>query len=117
MSTPEPEARLSVKLRSPWDKSAAWARVLTDGRLELELYDFSPEAQAHMGNDVAWMYRVSPVHMPKLYELLEKRTGSPIVNDEMLLQVIAETFAHAHAVRDWLRENTIPFEEEFDSWA
>jgi hypothetical protein len=113
----ETNPRLTIRLKSPWDKSSAWARILEDGRIELELYDFSPDAQAHMGNDVAWLYRVDPVHKPRIRELLLKRNGSVIDNDETLLEAFAQMFPHVHAIRDWFREEQIPYEEQFDSWA
>jgi hypothetical protein len=113
----EPKERASIKLSSPWEKSAAWARVLQDGRIELELYDYSEEAQAHMGNDVAWLYRIETEHKPRLLALLQERAGVAIADDETLLDVLARTFAHVHAIRDWLRTNQIPYEEKFDSWA
>ena len=117
MQDAQPKERLSVKINSPWQKSAAWARVLEDGRIELELYDYSPEAQANMGNDVAWLYRVETAGMPRLLALLQERTGSAIASDEALLDAFAKGFSHVHAIRDWLRENQIPYEEIFDSWA
>ena len=110
---------VTVKLKSPfWGTgSTAAATILPDGRIQLDLYDFSDEAQSSMGNDVAWYWTVEAAHKPRLTELLEKRTGTTIHNDEELLASLAANFAHVHAIRDWLRENNIPFEEKFDSWA
>ncbi len=115
----EPAPRLSVKLKSPvWGTgSSASATILQDGRIQLDLYDFSDEAQSSMGNDVAWTWNVEAVHKPRVIELLEKRSGAPIPDDQALLDVLAGQFPHVHAIRDWLRENNIPFEEKFDSWA
>ena len=106
-----------IKLRGPWEKSAGWARVLEDGQIELELYDFSPEAQDHMGNDVAWLYRIETVHKPRLRELLQERSGSAIRTDSAMLQAFQKDFPHVRAVREWLKEKQIPYKEEFDSWA
>ena len=111
------KARISVKVKSPWDKSAAWARVLEDGRIELELYDFSQDAQDHMGNDVAWLYRIETAEKPRLKALLEERAGTAIRDDHALLDAFARTFSHVHAIRDWLKAQGIPYEEQFDSWA
>jgi hypothetical protein len=115
----EPAPRLTVKLKSPfWGKgSSAAASILQDGRIQLDLYDFSDEAQSSMGNDVAWFWNVDAVHKPRVIELLEKRSGTSIPDDQALLDALARQFAHVHAVRDWLRENNIPYEEKFDSWA
>jgi hypothetical protein len=106
-------------LKSPFtgDQSSAAASVLGDGRIQLDLYDFSDEAQSSMGNDVAWFWRIEAVHKPRLIELLEERTGAPIPDDQALLEAFAQQFPHVHAIRDWLKEKSIPFEEIFDSWA
>ena len=116
---PEPAIGLQIKLKSPFtgNQSTASASVLADGRIQLDLYDFSDEAQSSMGNDVAWYWRVDAVHKPRLIELLEERTGTPIRDDQALLEVLAQQFPHVHAIRDWLKEKWIPYEEVFDSWA
>jgi predicted peptidase len=36
-----PKERLSVKLKGILDRTSSWARVLEDGRVDLEYYDFS----------------------------------------------------------------------------
>jgi hypothetical protein len=119
MPDSEPGVRQSIKLKSPFhgSQSSAWARVLEDGRIELELYDFSDEAQSSMGNDVAWIWRIETAHIPRLRELLEERTGAPIRDDQTLLDTLARHFPHVHAIRDWLKEKGIPYVEQFDSWA
>jgi hypothetical protein len=120
MGAPEPgSSDLKVKLKSPFwgEGSSAGACILADGGLQLDLYDFSDAAQSSMGNDVAWYWRVAPEHKPRLIQLLEQRTGAPIPDDQALLNALAQNFEHVHAVRDWLKANSIPFEEVFDSWA
>ncbi len=116
---PEPKIRLEIKLKSPFtgEHSSATAAVLEDGRIQLDLYDFSEEAQSSMGNDVAWYWRVEAVHKPRLITLLEEHTGMPIPDDKALLEAFARHFAHVHAIRDWLKEKWIPYQEIFDSWA
>jgi len=117
--SPEPKARLTIKLVSPFtgDKSTATASVLEDGRIQLDLYDFSEEAQSSMGNDVAWIWTIETDHIPRLIELLEKRTGTAIQDDQTLLEAFARNFSDVHAIRAWLKENWIPYKEQFDSWA
>jgi hypothetical protein len=119
MEHSEPNVRHSIKLKSPWDHSAAWARVMVDGSIELELYDSSEEAQNHMGNDVAWIWRVAAEHVPRVIELLKEHCGlvGEINDDAALLEALSRHFAHVHAVRNWLREKQIPLVEKFDSWA
>src|SRR5437879_974967 len=106
-----PQPQLSVKLKGILDHTASWARVLADGRIELEYYDFSPDAQEWFGNDVAWTYRIEASEKPRLYALLA------VTDDRAMLDAIAATFGDAKAVRDWLQENGVPYIEEFDSWA
>ena len=116
---PEPTIGLQIKLKSPFtgEHSSASASMLADGRIQLDLYDFSDEAQSIMGNDVAWFWRVEAVHKPRLIALLEEQTGAPIPDDTALLEAFARHFPHVHAIRDWLKEKSIPYKEIFDSWA
>ena len=117
MQDSEPNVRCSIKVKSPWDHSSAWARVMADGSLELELYDFSEEAQNNMGNDVAWIWSVAAVDVPQVVRLFQEMTGSTIKDDKSLLKTLKKHFPHVHAARNWLREKQIPLEEKFDSWA
>jgi hypothetical protein len=103
--------RMEVRLKAPWSGASAWARLLEDGSIQLELYDFSEEAQNWLGNDVAWRYTVAPASVPELRRLL------PAPDDVAVLEAFAGNFPHVHAVRDWLRSNGIPFDEAFDSRA
>jgi len=47
-----------------------------------------------------------------VYELLEKQTKAPITNDRTILYALRNTFRDIWAVRNWLAEMGIPFEEE-----
>jgi len=109
MPDPESKARLSVKLTGILDSTSSWARVLEDGRIELEYYDFSSAAQDSFGNDVAWMYRIEAVHKPRLFELLETRTGEAIADDQAMLDAFALLFRDAWEIRDWLKEKGVPY--------
>jgi ribonuclease PH len=115
----EATVMLQVKLKSPFTgtQSTASAAVLPDGRIQLDLYDFSDEAQSSMGHDVAWTWTVEVADKPRFVELLGTKAGAPISGDEALLEALARNFEHVHAVRAWMRENQIPFEENFDSSA
>ena len=117
MPEPEPKARFTVRLNGPWSGTGAWARVMEDGHVELELFDHSEDAQEHFGNDVAWIYRIAACDKPRLFEMLESRTGTPIGNDQAALGAFTAHFANVHTIRDWLKEVNIPYTEEFDSWA
>jgi hypothetical protein len=117
MSDSGSEERLQVKLKGILSHTASWARVLEDGRIELEYYDYSPAAQDTFGNDVARLYRIAPSEKPRLFELLEKETGTAIADDRALLDALAHTFGDTKVVRDWLQKNSVAYDEEFDSWA
>lgn len=106
-----------VRLESPWSGASAWARVLADGRLELELYDHSPEAQSSMGNDVAWIWTVAAADRGRVVRALEEFTGFVIGDDRGLLEALGARFDHVHAVRDWIRSVGVVVEERFDGWA
>jgi hypothetical protein len=112
-----PDARLTVKLKGTPDRSASWIRILDDGRVEMELYDFSALADSMFGNDVAWMYHIDVSQKPRLRALLEQRTGRPVPDDQAMLDAFAASFSEVMQVRDWLRTEGVPFDEEFDSWA
>lgn len=104
-------ARLTRKIGAPWSGAAAWASVLDDGSLELELFDHSPEAASSLGGDVAWLYTVERGQLARLMNLLG------VVDEAALLAALAGRFPHIHAVRDRLKAEAIPFTERFDSQA
>lgn len=114
---PDPGERLCVKLQGLLPQTACWVKILDDGRIELEHYDFSSDAEKWFGHDVAWLYRVEAVHKPRIYELLSAPSGGPITEDQTMLNVFAWRFRDVKQIRDWLKENGVPYEEVFDSWA
>ncbi len=103
-----------MKIRSPWPKSSAWARIITDGSLELELYDFSSQAESSMGGDVAWIWTVEADDIPQLLSHLPAQAGD---GDQALLTMLILSFTDVHAIRDWIRKKQIPLREDFDSQA
>ncbi len=103
--------RLTRKIGAPWSGAAAWASILVDGSLELELFDHSQEAASSLGGDVAWIYTVEPRQISRLMAMLG------VADEAALLAACAERFPHIHAVRDWLKGEAIPFTEKFDSQA
>lgn len=114
MPVPERTTRHEIKICSPWEKSSAWARVITDGSLELELYDFSSQAKSSMGGDVAWIWTVQACDMPQVLSHLPAMASE---SDRGLLTVLAGSFTDVYAIRDWIREKQIPLREDFDSQA
>ena len=106
-----------IRLKGPWEKTAAWARLTPGGALELELYDYSEEAARWMGNDVAWIWRVAPGDLPAARAAIAQQAPFALTGGDQLLAALAARFPHVHAVRDWLRHCGVPLEEKFDSWA
>jgi len=107
----------SVKLRGLLPQTACWAKILDDGRLELEHYDFSADAEKWFGHDVAWLYRVQAADKPRVYELLVLQSGKKITDDQTMLDAFVWLFRDVKEIRDLLKENGVPYEEVFDSWA
>jgi hypothetical protein len=117
MADSESRVRLSVKMKRPAAHTASWAKILVDGRIELEYFDFSEEAHDTFGNDVAYMYHVELADKPRLVELLEERTRSAISGDQAVLDAFADEFPDVWSIKNWLAEKQVPFTKEFDSWA
>jgi len=112
----ESKSRRTVRLKGILPNTESWVRILEDGRIELEYYDRRAGAEDHSGGDVACLYRISASEELRLHELLEKHTNTAITDDRAMLGVVAGTFGDAWAFRNWLKEERVPFEEEFDSW-
>jgi hypothetical protein len=107
-----------IKSNPPWPKSAVWLRIHAEtGDLELELYDYSPQAQSSLGGDVAWIWRVPAAELPRLRTLLEQRTRCPVPGSPELLGALSLEFPGVHALRDWLRAESFAVTEEFDGSA
>jgi hypothetical protein len=117
VSKPKSPPRIEVRLKGILEKTSSWARVLEDGRVELEYYDFSSAANDWFGNDVAWMYYIDPAEKPRLCQLLSAHSGAAVDGDQAMLDALAAGFGDVKLVKQWLVANQIPFTEEFDSWA
>ena len=110
-----PGERKSVRLRSSLEGSASWVRVLDDGRLEVEFYDYGEEAEAAFGNDVAFVLRLDAVATRNVAATLLE--SSSAATTEALLAAMDARFASYFDVRDWLDANAIPYEKSFDGHA
>jgi hypothetical protein len=115
-----PGQRRRVELKGGLEKTGSSAEIQGDGSLVVELYDFSPEAERWFGNDVAFLLKVSAPDKEQMLARLQ--AGQPPLPDasdraDLLLRLIAERFSDYFAVKQWLEENAIPYQKEFDSWA
>ena len=112
----ESRARRTVALKGTLPDTTSWVRILEDGRIEVEYYDRNAGAEDHFEGDVAWIYRISTAERSGLYELLQKHTNTAITDDRTMVDAFVDTFKDAWALRDWLKQQRIPFDGEFDSW-
>ena len=73
-----------------------------------------------MGNEVAFLLKVSPGNKSKMLSCLLEGQNQMLdesQEDDLLLRLIGERFTDYHEVKQWMEENKIPFEKEFDPWA
>jgi hypothetical protein len=108
-----------VKLRGMLAQTASWATIGDDGKLVVELYDFSAGAHTWLGNDVAFLLELGAA--AKDAALAKLLGGRPPPNgsdpDALLLHLVAERFDDYYAVQQWLSDQGIPFRKEFEPWA
>ncbi len=96
--------------------TTSWVRILESGQIEVEHYERNAGAEDHFGGDVAWIYRISAAERSHLYERLQKHTRAAITDDRTMVDAFMDNFKDAWALRDWLKQQRIPFEQEFESW-
>jgi hypothetical protein len=109
-----------VELKGGLKHTASSVKIKHDGSLVVELYDFSDDAQQWLGNDVAFLLKVSLADKSRMLScLLEGQTKmpGPLERDALLLQLLKEQFDSYYEVKRWLDKNKIPYEKEFDPWA
>jgi hypothetical protein len=109
-----------VDLKGGLKHTASSAQIKSDGSLVIELHDFSSEAEKWLGNEVAFLLKVSPSDKSKMLSCLlgeQNQMLDESHEDDLLLQLIGERFTDYYAVKQWIDENKIPYEEEFDPWA
>ena len=112
----ESRAHGAVALKGTLRDTTSWLRILADGQIEVEYYERNAGAEDHFRGDVAWIYRISAAERSHLYELLQKHTNAAITDDRTMVDAFVDTFKDAWALRVWLKQQRIPFEEEFGSW-
>ncbi len=107
----------SITLRGAAPHTANMARIMPDGSLEVELFDFSPEAHQWLGNDVAYIVRVSPQDAPAVAaRLLGQPAPSPLPV-QAVLAAIQSRFAGYYEFLAWLDSEHIPYAKDFDGRA
>lgn len=109
-----------VDLKGRLKHTASSAKIKSDGSLVIELHDFSSEAEKWLGNEVAFLLKVSANDKSKMLSCLLGRQNQKLdesQGDDLLLQLIGERFTDYYEVKKWIEENKIPYEKEFDPWA
>jgi hypothetical protein len=112
-------AEQRVTLRGVLAQTASSAAIVGDGRLIVELYDFSDAARKWLGNDVAFVLELGAEQKPGLLtRLLPAEQPLPATDhDVLLLKLLAERFDDYYDVERWLTDQGIPFRKEFEPWA
>lgn len=113
------QPKRKIQLNEILDKTSTSIALESDGSIVVDHYDFSDEAQAHFGNDVAFQLLVPLSSVELLHNVLSVSGGfrSPEEAGFRLMQVIQNRFRGYHAFQHFLQENSIPYEKKFDSWA
>lgn len=109
-----------VDLKGGLKRTASSAQIKSDGSLVIQLYDFSSEAEKWLGNEVAFLLKVSPGDKSKMLLCLLEGQNQMLdesQEDDLLLRLIGERFTDYYEVKQWIEENKIPSEKEFDPWA
>src|SRR6185436_7085861 len=109
-----------ANLKGGSEHTASSAQIKSDGSLIIELHDFSSEAEKWLGNEVAFLLKVSPGDKSKMLTCLlggQNQGLNESQQDDLLLQLIGERFTDYYEVKQWIEENKIPYEKEFDPWA
>lgn len=98
-----------VKLSGRPDKTVTWIWLdPMDGRLKVEYYDFSEDAQRLFGNDIA--YTITVDEMDKLLSTVNLEGAA-------LLAWMAGYFKSYFGIKQWLEESKIGFRVEIEGWA
>jgi hypothetical protein len=102
-----------VKLRGKLKGTA----IKADGELQLEFFDYSEDAQAIFGHDIAYLIQVSGEEKRRVMAFLNIHGNELAHPDVLLLERIEESFADYFECKEWLDAHGIAYQKEFDSMA
>jgi hypothetical protein len=108
-----------IKLKGSLEHTCSSLEIKEDGSLIVDFYDFSQEAEDHMGGDVAYSLIIDAADKEKIFLLLlEKSALSKNQDDKdgLLLAVMEKKFRSYFEVQEWLKNNGIAFKKVFDPW-
>ncbi|MEW6733624.1 MAG: hypothetical protein AB1489_20005 [Acidobacteriota bacterium] len=109
-----------IKLNGGLENTVSTVEIRDDRSLVIEFYDFSPEAENLLGNDVAYTLTIDvTTKIRVLARLMEENGLIPnfLEDDDLLLQLLEERFKDYFGVQEWLQTNGIAYRKEFDPWA
>ena len=108
-----------IRLNEILEKTSTTVALYTDGRIVVDHYDFSSDANSFFGKDVAYILIIPPSGTALLHGLLtgDAKLSSAESADVRLLELIQIHFQGYHDFKNYLENNNIPLEKKFDSWA
>ena len=104
------------KLRGKLKGTASWIEIRADGGMQLEFFDYSEDAQAIFGHDIAYLIQVSAHEKRRVMAFLNIH-GALMHPDHLLLERIEESFVDYFECKEWLDAHGIAYQKEFDSMA
>jgi hypothetical protein len=114
----QPQDSERVTLRGGLPGTATFLYIGADGSLIVELYDYSPQAEEHFGNEVAFLLHVAPEHKAQMLALLRDPAATHgDGGDAELLALLCGRFRDYHGVQRWFDANDILYQKTFDSRA
>jgi hypothetical protein len=106
-----------VRLRGKLKGTASWVEIKADGGLRLEFFDYSEDAQAIFGHDIAYSVHVSNDDKSRVMAGLNIRQDELMHLDVLLLERMEERFVDYFACKEWLDTLGLTYQKEFDAMA
>jgi hypothetical protein len=113
-----PDGKMNkVKLRGKLKGTASWVEIKADGGLQLEFFDYSEDAQAIFGHDIAYLIQVSSEEKRQVMAGLNIHDDELAHLDLLLLERIEERFVDYFECKEWLDTHGVLYQKEFDAMA
>jgi hypothetical protein len=106
-----------LKLRGKLKGTVSWVEIKPNGSMQLEFFDYSEDAQAMFGHDVAYLIHLSPEEKKRAMAFLNIHENELAHPDVLLLERIEESFEDYFECREWLDAHGISYQKEFDAMA
>jgi hypothetical protein len=106
-----------VKLRGKLKGTASWVEIKPNGGLQLEFFDYSEDAQAIFGHDIAYLIQVSEQEKSQVMAFLNIHENELAHPDVLLLERIEESFEDYFECKEWLDAHGVSYQKEFDAMA